>query len=144
MSKFKSSIKKIMLNRNQNHSWADKLDIHSNMKLKEKIARKNYILKKIADNSLMADSLFMRSKAASISEVMKTSIDRPKVTAVQDTLSGIFETCSDLKIRQKKEKKYKHWAGIKIPINSTNYVFNKNKDKLNQWDEQRDGIFYNL
>ena len=101
------------------------------------------ILQKIADTSLIRNSLSFNGKPIKISEVMRTSLDRPKVTAVQNTLGGVFQTSSGLK-NQQRHKKFKTWGGIQIPVNNNSGVFNRNKDVLNKWDEQRDGIFYQL
>eukprot|EP00345_Euplotes_harpa_P001993 CAMPEP_0168321264 /NCGR_PEP_ID=MMETSP0213-20121227/2165_1 /TAXON_ID=151035 /ORGANISM="Euplotes harpa, Strain FSP1.4" /LENGTH=238 /DNA_ID=CAMNT_0008322877 /DNA_START=130 /DNA_END=843 /DNA_ORIENTATION=- len=79
-------------------------------------------------NSLLKDQL----------SFLKTNIDRPKVVPLQDTLHGVLETNLHLKNEQRQVNRFKRWGGIKIPIGSNN-IFNKCKDKINMWDECRDG-----
>jgi len=136
------NFKKFQLNRTLDISNIQKVENHQEMKLKTKLTRKNSILKKIANNSILQNGLYEKRKGASISEIMKTSMDRPKVTFVQDTLHGVLQTSSDLKSEIKMQK-YKRWGGIKIPNNHSG-TFNKSKDIFGRWDDQRDGIFYQL
>ncbi|CAI2370877.1 unnamed protein product [Moneuplotes crassus] len=135
------SLKRFMLNKTVNKSVVAE-PLNKEAKIKSKLARKNSILQKIADSSLKKEPELFKPMSVSISDVMKTSFDRPKVTAVQDTLHGIFQTSAHLK-QQQRHKKFKTWGGLKIPI-THNGIFNKNKDIMSKWDEVRDGIFNKL
>ncbi|CAI2370589.1 unnamed protein product [Moneuplotes crassus] len=136
------SFKRFILNRTMNKSIIS-LSSSKGTKVKSKLSRKNSILKKLADSSLQKELNMLKERSVNISDIMKTSYDRPKVTAVQDTLHGIFQTSSSLKNEQR-HRKFKTWGGIKIPISIKTGQFNRNKDVLNKWDEQRDGIFNKL
>lgn len=113
------------------------------MKLKQKHARKNSILAKIAETANLSTLLARQPRGIDIKSVLKINVDRPKATLLQDTLQGVLQTNAELKEEQRKYQRFQHWGGIKVPINS-NINFNRHKDKINKWDESRDGIFYNL
>ena len=74
---------------------------------------------------------------------LETNIDRPKILPLQDTLDGVFSTNAHLHNEQRKGGRYKIWAGLRYPAN-IKHTFNKHKDKINHWDEIRDGIFHEL
>ena len=101
------------------------------------------MLKKIAENQNTLSILQSKPYVLNVPELMKSSFDRPKVSAIQDTLNGIIPISSELKLGQRKFQKYKHWGGIKIPVGA-DMNFHRHKDILNKLDEQRDGIFYQL
>jgi hypothetical protein len=113
------------------------------MKLKAKLSRKSSILSKIAESQNALSILKRIPKAPNVYEYMKPSFDRPKVSALQDTLNGIIPSSSELKIGQRKYQRFRQWGGIKIPIGST-MSFNRHKDTINKWDDKRDGIFNEL
>lgn len=77
-------------------------------------------------------------------EFLKTNVDRPKIMPLQSTLDGVLESNLAIKTNQKVLQKYKYWAGMKIPINSNNSPFNRCRDKMNHWDEKRDGVFHQI
>lgn len=89
----------------------------------------------------------MRSHSSALAEndleFMQTNIDRPRVSPLQDTLPGVLESNSKIKHNQRSVQRYHHWAGMKIPIGKPN-LFNHCRDKMNMWDEKRDGIFHQL
>lgn len=78
-----------------------------------------------------------------VAALLKPNLDRPKISLLQDTLQGVIPSNPEFKQGQRKLQKFKHWAGIKIPVNSE-LAFNKRRDKINHWDECRDGIFNKL
>lgn len=80
MGRLSPTFKRTQLNRTLNNaSLVEGKDLKQ-MKLKAKLSRKNSILKKIADHSLMEKALFGKGTPATFNEIMKTSVDRPKVT----------------------------------------------------------------
>lgn len=141
LQKLSPSYKRVVMNKTTNKAIIR--DKSKEKKFRLKLSKNKSILQKIADNSLGGDPLMLTKKPVSISEIMKPNYDRPKVSAVQDTLQGILQASTHLK-GQQRHKKFKTWGGMKIPINSANNVFNKGKDMYGRWDEQRDGIFYKL
>lgn len=142
LSTLDAHVKKAQLNRTVDSSTLN-LNKNGSLKLKQKHARKNSILARIAETNNLADILSRKKNLTSIHTLLKTNIDRPKVFLVQDTLQGVLQTSPELKLQQRKAQKFQHWGGMKIPINSK-LIFNKHKDPLNKWDECRDGVFHQL
>ena len=105
--------------------------------------RKSTIFDQINQSTSLGGIYSKKNMHYNIEPLLKANIDRPKVSPLQDTLHGVLQTNTGFKDQQRKLQRYKHWAGMKIPVNSQ-CTFNRHKASMNRWDEQRDGIFYKL
>jgi hypothetical protein len=110
---------------------------------KAKNNQNHSILASINNPESLGGIFSQKNKHYNIAPILKTNLDRPKLSLLQDTLHGILQTNSEFKKQQRKLQKFKNWGGIKIPINSQ-LSFNHCKDPLNRWDEHRDGVFHQL